>query len=78
MFVDGTSNGAWQKFTIHKLSSQFSTPGSQILDNDRFSLTTTVGNTTYYVSADDGGGGYVWGTSTTFSALQSTFVYGVH
>ncbi len=78
MFVNGTSNGAWQQFTIHKLSSQFSTPGTQILDNDRFSLTTAAGNGAYYVSADNGGGGYVWALSTTFSDLQSTFVYGVH
>jgi hypothetical protein len=88
MMVTGTSAGSYQQFTIKKLSSPWSTPGTRIMNQDRFSLTTSGG---YFVNAYNGGGGGVDACNhsdgsggmgpcdaTTFNATNQTFIFQVH
>ena len=87
--INGSSPGGYQNFIITKLNSPWATPGTRIMNQDRFSLTSSGG---YYVNAYNGGGGAVdacnhsdgYGGSgtctanTTFNSTNQTFIYYVH
>ena len=89
MLVTSSAIGDPEKFTINKVSTPWSTPGTRIMNQDRFSLTSSGG---YYVNAYNGGGGSVDAcnhsdgqggsgactSNTTFNPTNQTFIYYVH